>query len=279
MQAAEAEAHKAAGNKLFGQEDYDGAVQEYTKAILKDATKPTYFTNRAICLLRLEKYERALEDCQKAIELSPILLKAYVHKATSLLALDRPNEALRTAQRGYDLAIEQDSFLTTNFCQTALEAKKRRWQINESRRIEKEGQLLAEMKDILEQSYQQKINYANATITLDIELQDQKETLEYEFKEKLALLEQTFERSDEKYQSREVPDYMIDPISFNIFFDPVISKSGQSFERSVIYAHLKNHKFDPFTREYLTEKDLRPNLALKSACEQFLERNGWAVDY
>lgn len=43
--------------------------------------------------------------------------------------------------------------------------------------------------------------------------------------------------------------------------------------------HLKRSHTDPLTREPLRPEDLRPNLALKQACEEFLEANGWAVDW
>jgi hypothetical protein len=41
--------------------------------------------------------------------------------------------------------------------------------------------------------------------------------------------------------------------------------------------HLKRSPTDPLTREPLRVEDLRPNLALKAACEEFLEENGWAL--
>jgi len=43
--------------------------------------------------------------------------------------------------------------------------------------------------------------------------------------------------------------------------------------------HLRRSTTDPLTREPLGIDDLRPNLALREACEAFLEENGWAVDY
>ncbi|KAK9322853.1 hypothetical protein V1517DRAFT_259409 [Lipomyces orientalis] len=275
-----AELHKEAGNALFSHEDYEGAIREYTKAIIQDASNPAYFTNRALCRLRLHLYEEALADCQKALELTSDSMKAHFYKGQALLALDRPNEALRSCKLAYELSLKQKSPSASSIAQTVLNAKKRRWEIMEQRRVEKEGHLLFEMKDTLHANYEMKIKTAeqdpDATQQERIET---REILEYEYLEQVTQLEQTFERSDEKYRKREVPDYLIDPISFNIFYDPVVSKSGQSFERSVILEHLKNHKFDPFTREYLTESDLRPNLSLKAACEQFLEENGWAVDY
>ena len=43
--------------------------------------------------------------------------------------------------------------------------------------------------------------------------------------------------------------------------------------------HLKKHPVDPLTREPLYISDLRPNLDLKEACTEFLEKNGWAADW
>lgn len=78
---------------------------------------------------------------------------------------------------------------------------------------------------------------------------------------------------------QEVPDYLIDNISFAIMHDPVVTKTGNSYDRSTLLEHLKRSNTDPLTREPLTTYDLRPNLALKQACAEFLEENGWAVDW
>ena len=43
--------------------------------------------------------------------------------------------------------------------------------------------------------------------------------------------------------------------------------------------YLRRNTIDPLTREPLLASELRPNLALKQACEEFLEKNGWAVDW
>lgn len=191
-----------------------------------------------------------------------------LQRAQALLALDRPNEALRSSKIAYELALQTRSPSSQAIAQTVLNAKKRRWEVQEERRLERESALLNEMLDILESNYARKIEAAlNEDFAVEHEKQENKEILEYERDEKMKFLKKTFERSDARYQKREVPDWLIDPISFNIFYDPVMSKSGQSFERSVLLEHLKNHSFDPFTRENLTEADLRPNLGLKAACE------------
>jgi STIP1 family protein 1 len=43
--------------------------------------------------------------------------------------------------------------------------------------------------------------------------------------------------------------------------------------------HLRRQPTDPLTRESLRPTELRPNLALRQACEDFIGENGWAVDW
>ena len=71
---------------------------------------------------------------------------------------------------------------------------------------------------------------------------------------------------------KEVPDYLIDSISFTVMHDPVMTKTGNSYDRVTLMEHFKRS-------HTLLADDLRPNLQLKQACEVFLDNNGWAVDY
>lgn len=43
--------------------------------------------------------------------------------------------------------------------------------------------------------------------------------------------------------------------------------------------HLRRSHTDPLTRSPLRPEELRPNIALREAIEEFLVENGWAVDY
>ncbi|WLF81352.1 hypothetical protein PVL30_005149 [Lodderomyces elongisporus] len=69
----------------------------------------------------------------------------------------------------------------------------------------------------------------------------------------------------------EAPEYLCDPISFNIFHDPVITPSGQSFERSWLFQYLSSNECDPLTRQKLTKEDCYPNLGLKACADRYLE--------
>lgn len=56
--------------------------------------------------------------------------------------------------------------------------------------------------------------------------------------------------------------------SNNIFIDPVIAPSGNTYERSFIENYLETNKTDPITREPLTKDQLIPNRALKEIIEK-----------
>ncbi|KAF9206561.1 hypothetical protein BGZ49_002230 [Haplosporangium sp. Z 27] len=88
-------------------------------------------------------------------------------------------------------------------------------------------------------------------------------------------------QSEASFQVREIPDHFLDKITFEFMHDPVIStKSGISYERSTLLEHFSyGRMFDPVAQVPLTEHDIVPNRALKEACDEFLSKNGWAVDY
>jgi STIP1 family protein 1 len=81
---------------------------------------------------------------------------------------------------------------------------------------------------------------------------------------------------EEARQTREVPDWLCCKITMDVFRDPVITPDGISFEKQVLLDHLAKSQTDPFTRQPLTSADLRPNYALKEACDEFLRANPWA---
>jgi STIP1 homology and U-box containing protein 1 len=59
-----------------------------------------------------------------------------------------------------------------------------------------------------------------------------------------------------------------------------VTKTGQSYERATIIEHLKRSPTDPLTRDSLTIAELRPNIALREACIEFMEANsGWVYDW
>ncbi len=45
---------------------------------IKNPSNATYFTNRALCYIKMKKYEQACEDCRRALEMDQNLIKVWV---------------------------------------------------------------------------------------------------------------------------------------------------------------------------------------------------------
>jgi U-box domain len=65
------------------------------------------------------------------------------------------------------------------------------------------------------------------------------------------------------------PAPFVCPISQACMEDPVMSRSGTSYDRASIEEWLDRHSTDPFTREPMTANDLVANRALKDAIEYY----------
>ncbi|KAK7509339.1 uncharacterized protein IWZ02DRAFT_472558 [Phyllosticta citriasiana] len=259
---------KERGNQLFKHGDYVAAEALYTQAIQKNPNNPLLFTNRANARMKLESWELAIDDCLKSIELLRDNLKAYTFLARAQLALKHPNEALSSALVAYDLCINSRS--PTRDAQTisalVLQCKKAKWEGRERERLRRKSPLLAELEDKIEAASNQELKSIN-------ERADKGDLGE------VAAMEEREDRS-EQHGKREVPDYLIDNISFEIMHDPVVTKTGHSYERATLIEHLKRSPYDPLTREPLRIEDLRTNILLRDACNDFFEKNsGWVYDW
>lgn len=67
---------------------------------VKNPTVPTFFTNRALCHLKLKKWTQAISDCRRAIELDTNLVKAHFFLGQALLEQESYDEALASLKRG-----------------------------------------------------------------------------------------------------------------------------------------------------------------------------------
>lgn len=282
-----AEQLKSQGNASFKAGDYTNAESLYTQAILKNPANPLLFTNRANARLKLSAWEGVIDDCIRSIELHKENMKAYFYLAQAQLAINHPNEALSSALMAYDLCSRsaQQTSNAATISALVLKAKKAKWEIRERERIRRRGDLLADLEAHLEVAYKKEQDEIQARVEAGeighVQGQEDKEACRVEWEKKRDDLRTAFALSSpEMLQKREVPDYLIDGITFEIMVDPVITKNGRSYDRATIIEHLKRSPTDPLTREPLSIADLRPNIALKEACTEFLEGNsGWVYDW
>lgn len=88
-------------------------------------------------------------------------------------------------------------------------------------------------------------------------------------------LERRLSNIDPSKVDESVPEDLIDPLSLELFTDPVISPSGITYEKSLILDHFfKNGQYDPLTKEPLSASQLYPNLAIKNSINRFLSLKG-----
>jgi len=279
---------KEQGNEYFKVGNYKEAEDFYSQAISVRSDDPKIFTNRALARIRLSNWRGVERDARKAIELQNEKridgMKAHYYLAQALLSLRHVGEALEEAQKAYQMCLATRDSSTEILSQLVLRAKQAVWQATETSRLREMNDTLNTVETLLDQQLERDIQDVEARFT-------SKEIGEFGRGEEIAELEKdaverrkniraAFEVSGmPETVERVVPDWMVDPITFEVMHDPVITPSGVSYERVAILKHLEQSDLDPLTRQPLTEKVLVSNVGLKNACSEFLEKNGWAVDY
>ncbi|KAJ9601544.1 hypothetical protein L9F63_000287 [Diploptera punctata] len=90
-----AEKIKEEANQCFRKQDYNKAIELYTKAIELNPTIAVYYGNRSIAYLKTECFGYALNDASKAIELDKTYVKGYYRRAGAHMSLGKFKLALR----------------------------------------------------------------------------------------------------------------------------------------------------------------------------------------
>ncbi|MCI4374883.1 hypothetical protein PGIGA_G00011760 [Pangasianodon gigas] len=271
---------KEHGNRLFLCRKYQEAVTCYSKAINRNPSVAVYYTNRALCYVKLQQYDKALADCKHALELDSQSVKAHFFLGQCHLELENYEEAIGNLQRAYNLAKEQRLNFGDDIPSALRYAKKKRWNSMEEKRISQENELhayltkliLAERERELE-DYREKQGDDNLSDS-DIS------KIKTKHDKYLMDMDELFSQVDEKRKKREIPDYLCGKISFELMREPCITPSGITYDRKDIEEHLQRvGHFDPVTRSPLTQDQLIPNLAMKEVIDAFIQENGWVEDY
>lgn len=157
------------------------------------------------------------------------IVKAYSYLGQAQLALNHPSEALHSSMTAYELAITQRSPSVASIAAACLDAKKKRWEQREEKRRERECQLMLKMTDIIERDADRAVDELLKKGRMNngnINISEQEEEIRHEAKERVRTLEDVFGKAEAvRCARREVPDYLIDNITFSIMLDPVIVSS------------------------------------------------------
>ncbi|KAL2193629.1 hypothetical protein P885DRAFT_63825 [Corynascus similis CBS 632.67] len=280
---------KEEGNRRFQAGDYVMAEALYSQALILDPNNPALYTNRAMARLKLNQWDSAVADCTACLRLAPDNVKAHYSLSQAHLALRAYDDALHHARAAHALCAKaaDDKSLGT-LTAHVLRCKKEAWDAAERRRARENTDLEAEVLALLEREKEAAVREVSGTAAAAeggggaaaaADAEASKEVAA-EWDAKIERMRDVFEKARPAGEKRRtVPDWAIDDISFCVMVDPVITKSGKSYERASIVEHLRRHPHDPLTREPLYISELRPNLDLKQACEEFLQENGWAADW
>ncbi|XP_067934759.1 E3 ubiquitin-protein ligase CHIP-like isoform X2 [Watersipora subatra] len=263
---------KEQGNRYFCDKNYPDAISSYSKAIIKNNSVATYYTNRALCYIKLKKWEEAIKDCKRALELDSNTVKGYYFIGESYLELSMFDESTKNLMKAFDLAKEQKLNFGDDISGALRRAKRKRFQAFEEKRIKQEIELQTYLNNLISADKAKKIEEAGAST--------EREQAEMDCDSKLAELNDMFKQLDERRQTRDVPDYLCGKISFELMRDPVITPSGITYDKKDIEEHLHRvGHFDPVTRAELTADKLIPNLAMKEVVDTYLQENPWAEEF
>ncbi|KAI0408925.1 U-box domain-containing protein [Xylaria palmicola] len=263
---------KEKGNTFYKMGYFNTAEAFYSQAILKHDREPTFYTNRAMARTKQDQFQSASVDCQTSIKLGGPSVKANYLLSQCLLALRDFDGALENALVAHRLGVATGDKSLPNLTRQVLCCKKDRWSEREKNRSREGQELENQLIALLQQEYE--------TSLMRCQGDAERVAVSEELDSKLKTLSATFEAARAASEKkREIPDWAIDDITFGIMVDPVVTRTGKSYERASILQALEQNGIDPLSRQPLHPRDLRPNLGLRQACEEFLEQNGWAADW
>ncbi|XP_069762318.1 E3 ubiquitin-protein ligase CHIP isoform X1 [Narcine bancroftii] len=275
---------KEQGNRLFLGRKYQEAAASYSKAINRNPSVAVYYTNRALCYVKMQQFDKAVGDCKHALELDSQSVKAHFFLGQCLLEMENYDEAIGNLNRAYNLAKEQRLNFGDDIPSALRIAKKKRWNSIEDKRIQQENDLhdyltkliLSEKEREVEQC-KQKLHEENMD---DSRTRMEIAKIEARHDKYMNEMDDLFSQVDEKRKKRDIPDYLCGKISFELMREPCITPSGITYDRKDIEEHLQRvGHFDPVTRSPLTQEQLIPNLAMKEVIDAFISENGWVEDY
>ncbi|XP_033098597.1 E3 ubiquitin-protein ligase CHIP-like isoform X2 [Anneissia japonica] len=270
---------KDQGNRFYSAKKFDEAISCYSKAIVKNQSYPALFTNRALCYVKLKKWAEAAKDCRQAIEMDQTLVKGHFFLGQALLEKGMYDEAITSLKKACDLAKDQKLNYGDDITSALRCAKKKRWNFLEEKRIQQDIELQSYLNRLMIEDKDRKLKLAEdgSKITDSEKL---KEKVQLEHDKHMTEVNSLFAQVDERRMKRDVPDYLCGKISFELMREPVITRSGITYDRKDIEEHLQRvGHFDPITREPLTQDMLVPNLAIKEVIDAFVAENQWVEDY
>jgi STIP1 family protein 1 len=177
-----------------------------------------------MCRLNTKQLDGAVADCEKCLSVDPKNMKAHYLLAKARLELGDASSASEAARAAYDLCrLQQDDGSAAAAArasldmtlQLLLQCRRARWDALERARRRENDDLQREVMALLARDREEALADAQGEM--------ERAEIEEESARKRTQMEAVFERSRaEDDRKRELPDWLIDDISFNVMVDPVV---------------------------------------------------------
>lgn len=115
-----------------------------------------------------------------------------------------------------------------------LRCKKEKFRARDRERLRRQGELRAELEEMLEKQRQQDLDQVAEELHRgqlgQVEASERSEEVRGNYEKKINSLRTVFEIAEPQNNTpREIPDHLVDMITFEPMHDPVITKNGMFF--------------------------------------------------
>jgi len=260
--AQDAEHSKHQGNLLFQKQKYAAACELYTEAILQSEQKwHVPYLNRAMANEKRLRWKEAKEDLEKCLKLDHDNVKATYHLGVCVCML--PEEIEDNYKKGAEI-LEKSLFLAREYDESQVDLI---WRSLAKSKYMEHCEKAKERRKVYE-SLEAKLSHPGfVPLTED----------------DARVLRERVNEAKEKDERKQAPDAFCCPLSLEMYREPVVSPSGNSYERSAIEQYIKqqHEKYgrekkvaDPLQPDCsITLDSLHPNIALRNIVREYLREH------
>ncbi len=111
-----AEEYFNSGVKKADAGDYEGAIEDYNKAIKINPKLSEAYHNKGVAKAYLGDYRGALKDFDKAIEINPMFAEAYYNRGVAKIGLGQKYSGCLDLSKAGELGFDKAYELIKEFC-------------------------------------------------------------------------------------------------------------------------------------------------------------------
>lgn len=251
-----AEALRAEGNALYGKGKVNAAIERYTEAIslVGVGTVPALHVNRAMANKKRDTpaWGLVLEDALVVLKspagagnIKALYLAGLAHAELNSNSYD---DSISYLTKALEAARKSEDSIKDDIWKTLARVKHAQWRDQARCRAEELQMVRAKL--------------AQSNLAAD--------------KEFMASMTRILGEYEARDEPKEVPSAFTCPLTLTVYRDPVLTKDSITYDRSILLQYIQKKNFDPITRKPLTQNDVFPNVALRSAVLLYLEEHPYA---